>query len=264
MNKIITAIAQRLENDSEFPGMHKTKPWKMLRTLASGLLSKMMKWFTGGTDNPWCDRFSRHLIGAEKKQKSYLIWWVSQSSEVNHPKWSKPSLWKPSGLRPGGMLEVTTRGIWKVRQVVVVGVINREYYVVGWFHKTGGPDDLNWEPLEEVREMWRRYGLQISLSSDFSYGRRAWARSRYYHHSIDLDALFGSKTEAGWFSVFRRQEFPCITFDHEMEFEPTVQKKQIDQLEEAKILDVEKDTDKICYLLHPEFIPTWSIIFCTH
>ncbi len=50
-------------------------------------------------------------------------------------------------------------------------------------------------------------------------------------------------------------------FDHEMEFSFPAIKKQIDQLEEAKILDVEKDTGKYAISLHPGIYPYLKALF---
>jgi hypothetical protein len=70
---------------------------------------------------------------------------------------------------------------------------------------------------------------------------------------MNLDALFGSKTKLDilQFLVFRRQGISMRAFDHELEFSFPAIKKQIDQMEEGGILDVQKDTGTYAISLNP-------------
>jgi hypothetical protein len=80
---------------------------------------------------------------------------------------------------------------------------------------------------------------------------------------MNLDALFGSKTKLDilQFLVFRRQGISMRAFDHELEFSFPAIKKQIDQMEEGGILDVEKDTGKYAISLNPGLYPFLKSLF---
>lgn len=80
---------------------------------------------------------------------------------------------------------------------------------------------------------------------------------------MNLDALFGSKTKLDilQFLVFRRQGISMRAFEHELEFSFPAIKKQIDQMEEGGILEIEKDPGKYAVSLHPGVYPHLKALF---